>query len=183
MNSRSSRASPPRNRFPRDLNTVVRNALDVFAGRLDAIDLRVDLAPDLPLVNADPEQFKRLVVNLVDNAAEAMRDSLLKRLLVSTRAAADAVELLVADTGCGISRRRQGEALSCRIFPPRGAAPDSAWRSSATFWRSISGRIRVEDNKPTGARFYVEIPAASPDAAAPDAAAIDAAAVEIEARA
>ena len=58
-----------------DLNNVVRNALDVFAGRLDAIDLRVDLAADLPSVHVDPEQFKRVVVNLVDNAAEAMRDS------------------------------------------------------------------------------------------------------------
>src|SRR5262249_19213744 len=58
---------------PGDLNEIIRNALDVFAGRLEGIDLRVDLAPGLPAVNVDPEQFKRVVVNLVDNAAEAMR--------------------------------------------------------------------------------------------------------------
>ena len=45
-----------------------------------------------------------MVVNLVDNAAEAMRDSLVKRLYVATqRPTPDIVELIVADTGCGIS--------------------------------------------------------------------------------
>src|SRR5579863_9839911 len=103
-----------------DLNNVVRNALDVFAGRLDAIDLRVDLAPDLPAVHVDPEQFKRVVVNLVDNAAEAMRDALVKRLLVATRAiGADTVELLVADTGCGISAGDK-ERLFLPYFSTKG---------------------------------------------------------------
>ncbi|MBZ5606262.1 MAG: HAMP domain-containing protein, partial [Acidobacteriia bacterium] len=69
---------------PSDLNEIVRNALKIFDGRLDGIDLRVDLAPHLPPVNVDPEQFKRVIVNLVDNAAEAMRDSALKRLLIVT---------------------------------------------------------------------------------------------------
>ena len=69
---------------PCDLNEVVENALAVFAGRLDGIEVRKSLAPGLPPVNIDPEQFKRVVVNLVDNAAEAMQDSLVKRLYVGT---------------------------------------------------------------------------------------------------
>ena len=68
---------------PGDLNEVVENGLAVFAGRLDGIDVDKDLAPDLPPVNLDREQFKRVVVNLVDNAAEAMQDSLVKRLFVA----------------------------------------------------------------------------------------------------
>ncbi len=85
---------------PSDLNSIVRNGLDVFAGRLDGIDLHLDLAPGLSPVHADPEQFKRVVVNLVDNAAESMREALVKRLLVATCAtSSDTVELLVADTG------------------------------------------------------------------------------------
>ena len=112
---------------------MVRNGLDVFDGRLDGIDVRADLAPDLPRVNLDPEQFKRVVVNLVDNAAEAMRDAMVKRLIVVTRAtSADSVELLVADTGCGISAGTR-KSCSCRTFPLKDAAPVWAWRSSATF--------------------------------------------------
>jgi two-component system nitrogen regulation sensor histidine kinase NtrY len=157
-----------------DLNTVVRNALDVFAGRLDAIDLRVDLAADLPAVHVDPEQFKRVVVNLVDNAAEAMRDSLLKRLLVATRAAGgDTVELLVADTGCGISAGDK-ERLFLPYFSTKGRGTGLGLAIVSHILSEHGGRIRVEDNRPAGARFYVEIPAVEIPAAA---------AVEIEARA
>ena len=95
-----------------------------------------------------------MVVNLVDNAAEAMRDSLVKRLLVVTRAtSADSVELLVADTGCGISAGDK-EKLFLPYFSTKDAAPAWAWRSSATFLSEHGARIRVEDNRPAGARFY-----------------------------
>jgi two-component system, NtrC family, nitrogen regulation sensor histidine kinase NtrY len=143
-----------------DLNAVVRNALDVFAGRLDAIDLRVDLAPDLPAVHVDPEQFKRVVVNLVDNAAEAMRDALVKRLLVATRAtAADTVELLVADTGCGISAGDK-ERLFLPYFSTKGRGTGLGLAIVSHILAEHGGRIRVEDNRPAGARFYIEVPAA-----------------------
>ena len=143
-----------------DLNAVVRNALDVFAGRLDAIDLRVDLAPDLPAVHVDPEQFKRVVVNLVDNAAEAMREALVKRLMVATRAtAADTVELLVADTGCGISAGDK-ERLFLPYFSTKGRGTGLGLAIVSHILAEHGGRIRVEDNRPAGARFYVEVPAA-----------------------
>jgi two-component system nitrogen regulation sensor histidine kinase NtrY len=143
-----------------DLNSVVRNALDVFAGRLDAIDLRVDLAPDLPAVHVDPEQFKRVVVNLVDNAAEAMRDALVRRLLVATHAtAADTVELLVADTGCGISAGDK-ERLFLPYFSTKGRGTGLGLAIVSHILAEHGGRIRVEDNRPAGARFYVEVPAA-----------------------
>jgi two-component system nitrogen regulation sensor histidine kinase NtrY len=60
---------------PSDLNEIVESALAVFDGRLDGIDLQKDLTAPLPLVNVDPEHFRRVVVNLVDNAADAMQDS------------------------------------------------------------------------------------------------------------
>jgi len=67
-----------------DLNDVTREALAIFHGRLDGINLRTSFAEDLPPVNLDREQFQRVVVNLVDNAAEAMQDSLVKNLHVAT---------------------------------------------------------------------------------------------------
>ena len=57
----------------------------MFQGRLDGIDLRTSFAPACPPCNLDREQFKRVVVNLVDNAAEAMQDSLVKQLLHRTQ--------------------------------------------------------------------------------------------------
>src|SRR5579872_6544770 len=46
-----------------DLNDIVQTALSVFEGRLDGIQVRMDLAEELPNVNIDREQFKRVVVN------------------------------------------------------------------------------------------------------------------------
>jgi len=144
---------------PSDLNEIVRNALDVFAGRLDGIDLRVDLGSNLPAVNADPEQFKRVVVNLVDNAAEAMRESLVRRLLVSTHSVSgESVELLVADTGCGISAEDK-EKLFLPYFSTKSRGTGLGLAIVNHILSEHGARIRVEDNRPAGARFYVEVPA------------------------
>ncbi len=147
---------------PSDLNDIVRKGLGVFEGRLDGIDLRVDLAPNLPPVHVDPEQFKRVVVNLVDNAAEAMRDSLVKRLLVRTQASSsESVELLVADTGCGISSEDK-EKLFLPYFSTKGRGTGLGLAIVNHILSEHGARIRVEDNPPAGARFYVEVPAVVP---------------------
>jgi nitrogen fixation/metabolism regulation signal transduction histidine kinase len=158
---------PAAQRIPCDLNDAVRNGLDVFAGRLEGIDLHLDLAPDLPLVNLDPEQFKRVVVNLVDNAAESMRDAMVKRLLVVTRVPSpDVAELLVADTGRGISAGDK-ERLFLPYFSTKGRGTGLGLAIVSHIVAEHGGRIRVEDNRPTGARFYVEIPVAvSPEGVA-----------------
>ncbi|MGH9447109.1 MAG: sensor histidine kinase, partial [Terriglobia bacterium] len=89
---------------PSDLNQIVENALKVFDGRLSNILIRRDLARDLPAVRADPEQMKRAVVNLVDNAAEAVEFSALKEIGVRTRfdSEREVVYAVVADSGPGI---------------------------------------------------------------------------------
>ncbi len=151
---------PAAQRVPCDLNQTVRNGLDVFAGRLEGIDLRVDLSTDLPLVSLDPEQFKRVVVNLVDNAAESMRDAMVKRLLVATRVVSpDLAELLVADTGRGISAGDK-EKLFLPYFSTKGRGTGLGLAIVSHILAEHGGRIRVEDNRPAGARFYVEIPVA-----------------------
>ncbi len=145
---------------PSDLNEIARTALNVFAGRLDGIDLRMDLAPHLPAVHVDPEQFKRVIVNLVDNAAEAMRESPLKRLLVATRATSrESVELLVADTGCGISADDK-EKLFLPYFSTKNRGTGLGLAIVNHILSEHGARIRVEDNRPAGARFYVEVQAA-----------------------
>jgi len=144
---------------PSDLNEIARNALDVFAGRLDGIDLQVDLASHLPAVNVDPEQFKRVIVNLVDNAAEAMRESPLKRLFVATHVnSGESVELLVADTGCGISLEDK-EKLFLPYFSTKGRGTGLGLAIVNHILSEHGARIRVEENRPAGARFYVEVPA------------------------
>jgi nitrogen fixation/metabolism regulation signal transduction histidine kinase len=154
---------------PSDLNEIVENALGVFDGRLAGIELQKELAAGLPAVKVDPEQFKRVVVNLVDNAAEAMQDSLVKQLYISTHATmADSVELTIADTGCGISRDDK-EKLFLPYFSTKGRGTGLGLAIVNRILADHEATIRVEDNRPAGARFIVDLPtltAAEQDAAA-----------------
>jgi two-component system, NtrC family, nitrogen regulation sensor histidine kinase NtrY len=153
-----------------DLNEVLQNALRVFDGRLDGIQLRTDLGIALPPVNIDREQFKRVVVNLVDNAAEAMQDSPVKRLYIATRATnADSVELIVADTGCGVSREDK-EKLFLPYFSTKGRGTGLGLAIVNRILADHDASIRIEDNVPIGARFVVDVPTlASSDIESKDA--------------
>jgi two-component system, NtrC family, nitrogen regulation sensor histidine kinase NtrY len=143
---------------PSDLNEVIDNALSVFDGRLDGISLEKHLAGGLAAVNIDPEQFKRVVVNLVDNAAEAMQDSLVKKLYIATRLTeADSVELIVADTGCGVSREDK-EKLFLPYFSTKGRGTGLGLAIVNRILADHDASIRIEDNTPDGARFIVDLP-------------------------
>ena len=140
-----------------DLNQVVDKALSVFEGRLDGIVVQKELAA-LPAVCIDRDQFKRVVVNLVDNAAEAMQDSFTKRLYIGTRATeADSVELVVADTGCGVSRDDK-EKLFLPYFSTKGRGTGLGLAIVNRILADHDATIRVEDNTPAGARFIIEVP-------------------------
>jgi PAS domain S-box-containing protein len=142
-----------------DLNTVVSAGLSVFEDRLEGIDLQVDLAAGLPPVMIDAEQFKRVVVNLIDNAAEAMEDSAAKFLLVRTGAGEpDSVVLTVADSGCGVTAD-QKEKLFLPYFSTKGRGTGLGLAIVSHILTEHNATVRVEDNKPAGAVFTVEIPA------------------------
>lgn len=143
---------------PADLNRVVRDALAVFEGRLDDVSLQLRLDPALPSVALDPGQFKRVIVNLVENAAEAMRDAPLRQLLIETSAAGESVELVIADTGCGISTEDKA-----KLFLPDFSTKNRGTGLGLAIVSHIVGEhhahIRIEDNRPAGARFIIELPA------------------------
>jgi len=142
-----------------DLNDVVREALAIFRGRLDGISMRSSFAAGLPPVNVDREQFMRVVVNLVDNAAEAMQEALVKDLYIATQpGAAETVELVVADSGCGVSAEDK-EKLFLPYFSTKNRGTGLGLAIVSHIVAEHNAQIRVEDNRPTGARFTVEIPA------------------------
>jgi two-component system, NtrC family, nitrogen regulation sensor histidine kinase NtrY len=86
-------------------NIIVHDALEVFSGRLDGVTLKTHLADTLPTIRADSSLLRSVVVNLIDNAAEALESATLREILVATCAHPDAetIEISVADTGHGIS--------------------------------------------------------------------------------
>ena len=142
-----------------DLNEVVLQALAVFDGRLDGIAVQTSFAEGLAPVNLDRELFQRVVINLVDNAAEAMQDSLVKKLYLATQTgAAETVELVVADSGCGVSPDDK-EKLFLPYFSTKGRGTGLGLAIVSHIVAEHGAHIRVEDNHPAGARFTVELPA------------------------
>ena len=155
--SRFPRADPA----PADLNEIVESARAVFLGRLDAIDFTLSLDPAIPAVLADSEQMKRVIVNLIDNAAEAMTDSPVRQLIISTsQPSIDTVELRVTDTGSGVSAADK-EKLFLPYFSTKGRGTGLGLAIVSHIVNDHQGRVRVEDNQPRGARFIVELNAAS----------------------
>ena len=142
---------------PADLNTVVETALVLFTGRLGSIRLKRRLAPELPLVLADPEALKRAVTNLIDNAAEAMSESLLRELTVSTRLLhSGLLELCVSDTGTGLTDEMR-ERLFLPYFSTKQRGTGLGLAIAAKIIQEHGGTIRAEANSPSGARFLVEL--------------------------
>jgi two-component system, NtrC family, nitrogen regulation sensor histidine kinase NtrY len=149
---------------PSDLNAIVDTSLALFAGRLGNIRVRRDLERFLPLVLADPEALKRALSNLIDNAAEAMQDSLLRELHISTRLLSSGlVELAVADTGPGLTDDMR-ERLFLPYFSTKQRGTGLGLSIAAKIVQEHQGTIRAEKNVPAGARFIIELrPASNPD--------------------
>jgi two-component system nitrogen regulation sensor histidine kinase NtrY len=152
---------------PADLNTIVENSLALFAGRLQNIRLVKRLAPDLPLVLADPEAMKRALGNLIDNAAEAMQQSLLRDLRVTTcLLPSGMIELTVADTGAGLTDEMR-ERLFLPYFSTKQRGTGLGLAIAAKIIQEHQGTIRAEKNDPAGAQFIVELrPATSAESEA-----------------
>jgi two-component system nitrogen regulation sensor histidine kinase NtrY len=142
---------------PADLNMIVENSLALFAGRLGNIRVTRELSPRLPLVMADPEALKRALSNLIDNAAEAMQESLLRELHITTRLLdSGLVELVIADTGPGLTDEMR-ERLFLPYFSTKQRGTGLGLSIAAKIVQEHQGTIRAEKNVPAGARFIIEL--------------------------
>jgi signal transduction histidine kinase len=133
------------------------------------------LSDDLPTLWLDTEQIKRVLVNLIDNAVEALgsdgkdrgngstppREDPKERSITlesSYLKATDSVRLTVADTGHGISRRDR-DKLFLPKFSTRTRGTGLGLAIVSHIIADHKGRVWVEDNQPRGARFIIELPA------------------------
>ncbi|MBI4608537.1 MAG: response regulator [Candidatus Rokubacteria bacterium] len=162
------------------LNHVVQEAVELLAYplRVDNVEVTLNLAPDLPVLWADPHQLHQVVVNLVTNAHHAMREALAPRQLTLTTAhdeVAGRVSLEVADTGPGIPRE-----IQARIFEPffTTKPPGQGTGLGLSLCQGIiaehRGSIRAESEPGRGATFIVELPLEAPQLAVAETRAAEA---------
>jgi two-component system nitrogen regulation sensor histidine kinase NtrY len=110
---------------------------------------------------ADPNAMKRVIANIVDNAADAMKDSLVREVYISTAliASGDMVEIVIADTGHGVSQDLK-EKLFLPYFSTKKRGTGLGLAIVGRIIEDHHGSVRVEENSPLGARFIVELPVA-----------------------
>jgi nitrogen fixation/metabolism regulation signal transduction histidine kinase len=146
---------------PINANTTVQEAVEVFSGRLDGITLKTTLSENLPAVRADAGLLRSVIVNLIDNAAEAIEGSSFREIVVSTSAhsEADTVEICVSDTGHGISPEDK-DKLFLPHFSTKDRGTGLGLAIAARIIAEHGGSIQVQDNLPSGSRFLIELPVA-----------------------
>ena len=153
-------ARMPKPEFQRiDLNELVRSATSLYQG--GAAPVEVKLADSLPELDADKNQLNQVVLNLVENARDAISKRDNGKIIVSTRMgeANDRAMLVVEDNGPGVP-----PDLKDKVFAPYFTtkhAKGGTGLGLAIVHRIVSdhgGRITITDMKGGGAKFAIELP-------------------------
>lgn len=143
------------------LNEVVRHAIALYDGRLEGVKIETALDPNLPAAMLDTEQLRRVFVNLIDNASNALASVNTEKQITITTSFDQGRSLLVAevaDTGQGI-RPLDFRRLFQPYFSTRGSGTGLGLAIVQRIILEHGGRIRAEANYPRGARFVIELPA------------------------
>jgi two-component system nitrogen regulation sensor histidine kinase NtrY len=150
---------PNTNLVPANLNQLIENTLSSYNGRFEGIHLIKELGPDLPDVHVDPEQLRRVFVNLFDNALEAMEDTPKKELTVLSCFSNknETVQIVIKDSGHGIPPADK-DKLFLPYFSTRKRGTGLGLAIVSRIIADHKGYIHVEDNYPRGASFVMELP-------------------------
>ena len=143
-----------------DLNEIVRQAVALYEDRLNEVRLDVHLARTLPSAMLDGEQMRRVLVNLIDNALEALEEVEGERRITVATAhdpARGSLLIEVTDTGHGISRMDLSRLFQ-PYFSTRGRGTGLGLAIVQRIVTEHGGRIRAEANRPRGAKFTIELP-------------------------
>ncbi len=141
------------------LNPIVQAALGLYDGLFKELVLEKRLAPDLPDLRLDPDLIRRVFINIIDNAIEATSGK--GRILVATSNDREAqlVRVEVSDDGPGIPAGERDKLF----MPYYSTKQRGSGLGLAIVSRIVAehrGKIRVEENRPRGSRFIIELPVA-----------------------
>jgi two-component system nitrogen regulation sensor histidine kinase NtrY len=157
VNEFSNFARMPASRpTPNQLNEIIQESLVLFQATQKQI--RFEFAPaDLPVVNVDREQMKRVMINLIKNSLTAIEKEGTIKIQTNYDPKLQTVRLEVSDDGCGISDEDKS-----RLFEPYFSTKKAGTGLGLTIVNAIiadhNGYIRVRDNKPKGTTFLIELP-------------------------
>jgi two-component system nitrogen regulation sensor histidine kinase NtrY len=155
--SQFARMPAPR-AVPTDLHRLLDDALALYRGLFKEVEIRPRYASTLPKVSVDAEQIRRVVINLVDNAIEAMERHGVIDVETCHDAKENLVRIVIADNGPGIPQAERE-----KLFLPYYSTKQRGSGLGLAIVRRIvaehGGTIEVTDNTPRGTRFAIGLPA------------------------
>jgi len=154
--SQFARMPSPRT-VPTDVGQLIAETLALYNGIFTDVRIEQRFASGVPLVRLDPEQIRRVVINLVDNAIEAMERR--GEIVVETQldAANGLVRVVVADNGPGIPPAER-EKLFLPYYSTKRRGSGLGLAIVRRIIAEHGGSIEVGDNTPHGTRFTIELP-------------------------
>ena len=142
---------------PTDLAQLVADTVALYDGIFSDVGIEQRPAAGLPMVRLDPEQIRRVIINLVDNAIEAF-DRRGQIVLETQLDSANAiVRLIVGDDGPGIPVSER-EKLFLPYYSTKGRGSGLGLAIVRRIIAEHGGNIDVGDNSPRGTRFTIELP-------------------------
>jgi PAS domain S-box-containing protein len=144
-----------------EVNEVIREMIVLLRGETTrySISIRTELAADLPPVMGDRVQLQQVMMNLIVNGIEAMKDVNGTRELIikSQRAEYEQLLVSVSDTGVGLPPQ-QADQIFNSFFTTKPHGTGMGLRISRSIVESHGGRLWAADNSPRGASFCFNIP-------------------------
>lgn len=148
---------PEINKAPASLTELLDNVIGLYKG-FKEVEVALKVEEGVPPVNIDVEQFKRVFINIMDNAIKAMNSR--GEIVISVKTTGNNVIIDIADTGPGISNDEK-EKLFIPYFSKRKDGTGLGLAIANKIVTDHAGRIVVRDNNnPHGSIFTVEIPIA-----------------------
>jgi NO-binding membrane sensor protein with MHYT domain len=144
-----------------DVNDVIREMIVLLRGEVaqHSVSVRTELAADLPQVMGDHVQLQQVMMNLMSNGIDAMKDVEGPRELAiqSQRAENEHLMVSVSDTGVGLPPQ-QADQIFNAFVSTKLHGTGMGLSISRSIVESHSGRLWAADNSPRGASFHLILP-------------------------
>jgi two-component system nitrogen regulation sensor histidine kinase NtrY len=141
---------------PTDLGRLLESVVVLYRDSHPGLSIKATFSPELPLLEVDPDQIKRAVLNLVDNAVEAVGQAGEVTVQTEWLPAAHRARILVTDDGPGIAPDDK-EKLFVPYFSTKATGMGLGLPIVHQIVADHGGTIWVEDHPPHGSRFVIEL--------------------------
>jgi two-component system nitrogen regulation sensor histidine kinase NtrY len=140
-----------------DLGRLLEGVVVLYRESHGALDIKMTFSPDMPPMDVDPDQIKRAVLNLVDNAVEAVGGAGQVTLETIWMPESRRARIVVADDGPGIQAEDK-ERLFLPYFSTKANGTGLGLSIVHQIVTDHGGTIWVEDVTPQGSCFIIELP-------------------------